>query len=514
MYALPDLAHPIYTANGVNTLPATISPGYQAKRGVIGEMLTEILIADLGDSTSQFPYLIVRSLLPNQNIYLTKPKLRAANDDLTIFQAFNVSSAEPRPISQSLHFLKIHNPHFAKSPHAAAEETEQDSESAKRDSPMRAIANLNGLACVFTPGPSAGFIFKSSQTIPRVLSLRGPGVRSLSSFHTEGCDRGFIYVDTLGVARVCELAAETNVTDLGMTVRRVPLGEDINCVAFHAPKNVYTVATQAYEPFELPKDDDYHREWAKEELSFPPLAPRGSVKLVSPINWEVIDSHVLDIHETVLCMKVLSLEVSEHSHLRRQLLCVGTAVSQGEDLPVRGRIYVFDIIRVVPYPGRPSSNTALKLLAKEEIPRGAVTSISSIGTQGFLVVGQGQKAMVRGLKEDGTLLPVAFMDMGTYVTDIKSVPGTGIVAFADAVKGCWLVGYAEEPYKMTSLGKQGGGMEIVGLEMLPVFGDLYIVVADADCNLHILQFDPERTYRRAKRGPLLSSSFLSLSSPD
>lgn len=59
MYALPDLAKPIYTANGVNTLPTTISPDYHAKRGVVGEILTEILIANLGDATSQAPCLIV-----------------------------------------------------------------------------------------------------------------------------------------------------------------------------------------------------------------------------------------------------------------------------------------------------------------------------------------------------------------------------------------------------------------------------------------------------------------------
>ena len=65
MYALPDLARPIYTANGVTTLPTTISPDYQAKRGVIGEVLTEILIANLGDTTSKSPYLIVRAVCPS-----------------------------------------------------------------------------------------------------------------------------------------------------------------------------------------------------------------------------------------------------------------------------------------------------------------------------------------------------------------------------------------------------------------------------------------------------------------
>ena len=342
------------------------------------------------------------------------------------------------------------------------------------------------------PGPSASFIFKSSQSTPRVVGLRGAGVRSLSSFHTEGCERGFIYIDTLGATRVCELEDGTNYTDTGMVVKKIPLVEEIQAVAYHPIKKVYAVATQHMEGFELPKDDDYHREWAKEELTFPPKTPRGVVKLLSPRNWSVVDTHALEANEFVTKMDVLSLEVSEHTHEQRLLLVVGTAISQGEDLPIKGRVYVFDIITVVAIPGKPETNVALKLFAKEDIPRGAITGLSSIGTQGFLVVAQGQKAMVRGLKEDGTLLPVAFMDMGTYVTGISSLPGTGIVAFSDAMKGVWLVGYAEEPYRMVQLGKQGGGMETVGCQLLPVGGELYVVVADADAGLHVLQFDPER----------------------
>jgi len=100
--------------------------------------------------------------------------------------------------------------------------------------------------------------------------------------------------------------------------------------------------------------------------------------------------------------------------------------------------------------------------------------------------------MVRGLKEDGTLLPVAFMDMNTYVTSVKELPGTGLCVLADALKGVWFAGYAEEPYKMTLFGKQTHDMEIVAVEVLPIGKELYILAADADCNLHVLQFDPER----------------------
>ncbi len=487
IYSLPDLSKHIYKAPAISFLPPTISPTFAARRNTTGETITELLIADLGDSNSKTPHLI----------------LRAANDDLTIYQPFCVPSTPTdgenkaeKVLSRDLHFLKLPNPVFAKGVDEAASSIDPDAPAAKLPLPMRVLHNVAGLSAVFMPGPSASFLYKSSQTIPRVVALRGQGVRSLSPFHTEGCDRGFIYLSTTGVARVCTLDSGSNYTDLGMVLKRVPLHSDIVQVAYHAAKDVFAIATQTQEPFELPRDDDYHKEWAREELEFKPTTRRSTVKLVTNQGFETIDSYTFDKNETVLCMKILNLELSEITHYRKPVLVVGTSVGQGEDLPIRGRVYIFDVIRVVPIPGRPETGTALKFLGKEEIPRGGITGLSSVGSQGFLVVAQGQKAMVRGLKEDGTLLPVAFMDISTYCTSVKSLENTPLLAFADAIKGVSLVGYAEEPYKMIVLGKQGQPNEVVCLELLPVDGELYIVVADADCNLHVLQFDPDRTYSR------------------
>ena len=49
--------------------------------------------------------------------------------------------------------------------------------------------------------------------------------------------------------------------------------------------------------------------------------------------------------------------------------------------------------------------------------------------------------MVRGLKEDGTLLPVAFMDMQCFVSVVRELEGTGLCLMGDAVKGVWFAGY-------------------------------------------------------------------------
>lgn len=326
-----------------------------------------------------------------------------------------------------------------------------------------------------------------------MVGLQGVGVRGMSAFHTEGCDRGFIYADSQGIARVTQLPVEANYTELGLSVRKMPLDADVSKVVFHHPTGSYVVACNVTEAFTLPRDDDYHREWAKEDLSFPPTTVRSLLKLVNPVTWTVIHTVELEPCESVESMEALQLEVSEETKERRMLVAVGTAISKGEDLPTRGRVQVFDVVTVVPEPGRPETNKRLKRIAKEEIPRGGVTALSEIGTQGLMLVAQGQKCMVRGLKEDGSLLPVAFLDMSCHVVSARELPGTGLCIIADAFKGVWFAGYTEEPYTFQVLGKSGTKLPLIMADFLPDSDDLSIVAVDMDGDMHILEFNPERT---------------------
>jgi cleavage and polyadenylation specificity factor subunit 1 len=154
----------------------------------------------------------------------------------------------------------------------------------------------------------------------------------------------------------------------------------------------------------------------------------------------------LDPAERVLCIKSLSIEV-EDSREWKELIAVGTGVTRGEDISAKGCIYIFEVIDVVAELERPETGHKLKLLSKEEA-KGIVSAISSIGTEGCLLVAQGQKCMVRGLKEDGNLLPVAFMDMQCYVSVAKELKGTGMCLMGDALKGLWLVGYTVRTAKL------------------------------------------------------------------
>lgn len=474
VYALPDLSTPVYVAEGLSYVPPVLSAEYAARRGSAKDTLTEILVADLGDTTSSSPFLLVRH----------------ANDDLTIYRPFRIPRQDPAELSKSLHFQKVSNDRLAKSPVAVADD---DAEQQPRMVPMRQCADVGGYKAVFLPGASPSFVIKTSKTMPKVLGLQGTGVRSMSPFHTEGCERGFIYADSNGIARVTQIPTEnTSYADIGMSLKKLPLHTDVNSTAFHPPSGTYVVGCDILEPFELPKEDDYHKEWQLEkDLTFKPMVERGLIKLVNPFNWSVIDTVELEPCETIMCIETLNLEVSESTNERKHLIAVGTAISRGEDLPTKGRVIVYDVVMVIPKPGRPETNKRLKLVAKEDIPRGAVTALSEIGTQGLMLVAQGQKCMVRGLKEDGSLLPVAFMDMSCFVTAVRELKGSGLCLMADAVKGVWFTGYTEEPYKMILFGKSSTTLEVLTVDFLPDGNEMSIVACDSDGCLHVLQYDPE-----------------------
>ncbi|KAI1425773.1 CPSF A subunit region-domain-containing protein [Xylaria sp. FL1777] len=483
VYALSDLTAPIYTAEGLSYLPPILSADYAARRGASRETLKEILIADLGDHTSYYPHLITRN----------------SQNDVTIYEPFQTALEPTAELSRSLHFLKLSNPTVANT----LETVTEDDVEGQRTYPMRRCDNIAGYKTLFLPGDSPQFILKSSKTLPKVIELQGSGVRGMSSFHTEGCERGFIYADSQGVARVCQIStSNTTYAELGMSLRKLPLNIDTHTVTFHPTSETFVVGCDILKPFELPKDDDYHKEWHLEkDLQLKPTVEQGLIKLINPMTWTVIDTLGVEPFETVMCVETLYLEVSESTNERKHLIAVGTAISRGEDLPIKGRVLVYDIVAVIPEPGRPETDKRLKLIAKEDIPRGAVTALSEIGTQGLMLVAQGQKCMVRGLKEDGSLLPVAFMDMSCYVTAVRELRGTGLCLMADSVKGVWFTGYTEEPYKMILFGKSSTKLEVLTVEFLPEGSELFLVACDSDGGIHILEFDPE--HPKSLQGHLL-----------
>ncbi|KAF2186981.1 protein CFT1 [Zopfia rhizophila CBS 207.26] len=469
VFTMSDLENPSYVAEGLGFLPPLLTADYAPRRSTAKAALTEVLVADLGDTTSKSPHLIVRT----------------SSDDLVIYKAFHYPTrSATEPWTKNLRWIKLSQQHLPK----YAEETALDAENAGRESTLITLDNICGYSTVFQRGTSPSFIFKEASSAPKVIGLSCKAVKGLTRYHTAGCERGFAYIDVDDTLRISQLPSQTHYGHLGWAARKIAMCSEIHAVSYH-PRGVYVMGMGEMTEFTLP-EDTYHYEWAKEDTTFKPHVEQGIIKVMDAETWSIIDTHVLDPHEIVLCVKTLNLEISETTHERKPLVAVGTAIVRGEDLATKGCIRIFEVITVVPEPGRPETNKKLRLIVKDEV-KGAVTAVSELGTQGFMIMAQGQKCMVRGLKEDGTLLPVAFMDMQCYVTTLKTLPNTGMLLMGDAFKGVWFTGYTEEPYKMMLFGRSRNRMEVMAADFLPFERQLHIIVADADMNLQVLQFDPE-----------------------
>ncbi|OJJ46311.1 hypothetical protein ASPZODRAFT_133341 [Penicilliopsis zonata CBS 506.65] len=441
------------------------------RRSYTRENLKEFVVANLGDSQFTSPYLV----------------LRTENDDLVIYRPFVVCK-KTEGSSSSLRFFKERN---YSAPKSSSDYPNVLQDRKLRPRPLRILQDVSGLNAIFMPGESASFVFRMSSSAPHVFRVRGDFTRSMSEFQSvlPGGQRAFVYVDSEHAVQISHLPLETHF-NYSWTIRRVPLKEQVDYVTYSSSSEKYVLGTSMREEFRLPDDDELHPEWGGEVISLPPEIEHGSLKLLSPDTWSVIDSYPFGPEERVMAVKNIDLEVSENTHERRGLIVVGTSIVKGEDVPARGCLYVFEAIKVVPDPENPALDRKLKLIGKEPV-KGAVTALSGIGGQGFLIVAQGQKCIVRGLKEDGSLLPVAFMDTQCYVSVVKELRGTGMFMIGDAMKGLWFAGYSEEPYKITLFGKDSDYLDVVAADFLPDGKRLYMLVADGECNLHILQYDPE-----------------------
>jgi cleavage and polyadenylation specificity factor subunit 1 len=71
----------------------------------------------------------------------------------------------------------------------------------------------------------------------------------------------------------------------------------------------------------------------------------------------------------------------------------------------------------------------------------------------------------------------------------------------------------EEPYKLQLFGRDQLGLEVIAAEFLPDGKNLYIIAADGDGDLHVMQFDPEspeseRGTKLLHRSTFYSGSFI------
>lgn len=463
-FSLPDLK-PIFTAPNLSHLPPILYTENTQRRVGARETLTELIVADLGPKDASDSYLILRS----------------ATDSFTIYEPFYYPKSSSSSNWQSdLRFRKVPNTHIAK--------YDPTDDEAVRIAPLRPV-HIAGYNAISISGSAPSLITKHATSLPQIIPLRLNKCRSIAPLHVATCARGFAVLDIEGNLQECRFPPDAWF-GTGWVVRRLPLGEpveEVRQLAFHEARGLYVVATCRLVDFMFVEEDGRHPE--QDDIAVRPQVPQYTLHLLSAKSQRILYSMEMPYTETITTLKVMPLEASELTHEQKSLVVVGSAQQRGEDMPAKGALTVLEILDVVPEPNDEETGVKLHVISREE-PRGAVTAIETF-LGGLIGTAQGQKLMVRGLKEDGSCLPVAFLDAQCQMVTLKTFARSGMWLGADVWKGLWFGTFTEEPYKLSVLGKSRTQMEVVAAEFLPADGQLFILVVDADMDLHVLQYDPE-----------------------
>ena len=169
----------------------------------------------------------------------------------------------------------------------------------------------------------------------------------------------------------------------------------------------------------------------------------------------------------------------------RNYVIVGSGKYRVEDLATKGSWMVYEIIDVVPDPNQPEAKNRLKLV-KSESSKGSI--LGSCNISGRFSIVQAQRMLIRTIKKDGNAVPVAFTDTSLYAKDVKSFENMMIIG--DALDGLSLYGFDAEPYRMLKLGKETQNLSLTACDFIVLEGNLYVIAADEDSVLHLLEYDP------------------------
>ncbi|PCH41886.1 hypothetical protein WOLCODRAFT_119666 [Wolfiporia cocos MD-104 SS10] len=78
-------------------------------------------------------------------------------------------------------------------------------------------------------------------------------------------------------------------------------------------------------------------------ISFP-FCECSTLELISPEGWITIDGYEFAQNEFVTCLDCVTLESMSSESGGRDFIAVGTTVNRGEDLVVKGAVYIFQVV--------------------------------------------------------------------------------------------------------------------------------------------------------------------------
>ncbi|KAJ8681514.1 hypothetical protein QAD02_017306 [Eretmocerus hayati] len=356
---------------------------------------------------------------------------------------------------------------------------------------IRYFSNIAGYNGVFIGGDYPHWLFLTGRGELRAhpMNVDGP-VKSFAPFNNVNCPQGFLYFNRKDELRICVLPTHLSY-DAPWPVRKVPLRCTPHFVTYHLESKTYCVVTSISEPlksyYKFNGEDKEFTEEERNERFIYPTQEQFSIVLFSPVSWDTIPNTKIDLDqwEHVTCLKNVSLAYEGTRSGLKGYIVIGTNYNYGEDITSRGRIFIFDIIEVVPEPGQPLTKNRFKqIYAKEQ--KGPVTAITQVS--GFLVSAIGQKIYIWQLK-DNDLVGVAFIDTQIYVCQMLSIKS--LILAADVYKSVSLLRFQQEYKTLSLVSRDYRTTEIYAIEYFIQNSELGFIVADGESNIAIFSYQPE-----------------------
>ncbi|KAF8633074.1 hypothetical protein AX15_001523 [Amanita polypyramis BW_CC] len=285
--------------------------------------------------------------------------------------------------------------------------------------------------------------------------------------------------------------------------RSVPCGRAYSNVVFD-PSTQLVVAASSLQARFASYDEDGNRLWEPDGPDISdPICDCSTLELINPEFWFTMDGFEFATNEFVNDIAIVSLETASTETGTKDFIAVGTTIDRGEDLAAKGCTYIFEIVEVVPDPSlNPKRWYKLRLSCRDDA-KGPVTAVC--GFQGYLVSSMGQKIFVRAFDSDERLVGVAFLDVGVYVTSLRTLKNLLLVG--DAVKSVWLVAFQEDPYKLVLVAKDIDRVCVTCADFFFDDGELAIVTGDEEGILRIYEYNPTDPESRDGRHLLLRTEF-------
>lgn len=351
---------------------------------------------------------------------------------------------------------------------------------------MTYFSDLSGMTCILVTGVVPYLISCSRHSPVRIFKFSKIPIVSFVPFSDGEIENGLIYLDTKKNARIVELPKEFNYDNL-WPMKRIHIGETVGSVTYHETSKTVVVSTYK----EIPYDciDEEGNPIVGLKLDKPRSSNyKGQILLISPLSWTVIDTIPLLDNEVGMLVKSVVLDVGSETKRfksKKEFILIGTGRLRMEDLACNGSYKIYEIIDIIPEPGKPETNHKFKEFLQENV-KGAVTAVCEVS--GRFLVAQGQKMIVRDIKDDSAV-SVAFMDSSVYISEVKSFGN--LVLFGDTLKSVSLAGFDAEPFRMIPLGKDLHELDVASADFIVYDEEIHVVVADNNNAVHVLLYNPD-----------------------